>query len=177
MTKLLRLVIAVCFAITLHQTAESQSLSINTTGNPANASSILDVESTLKGMLIPRMNKTQKNAIATPANALLVYQTGPDSVGFHYYDLPNTQWVYINPSAYATDTTAWRITGNSNITAAHFLGTLNDSALRFKIRNTVAGILDSATGNTTLGYRSNAGFTTGRNNTFMGFRAGTLNDT
>jgi trimeric autotransporter adhesin len=169
MTKLLRLVIVVFIAVTLHQTAVSQSLSINTSGNPAHPSAILDVESTLKGMLIPRMTKVQKNAIAAPANALLVYQTGPDSVGFHYYDLPNTIWVYINPSAYATDTTAWKITGNSNITAAHFLGTLNDTALRFKIRNIFSGILDSATLNTSLGYKALANRTTAIGNTSLGY--------
>ncbi|MBK8608979.1 MAG: hypothetical protein IPL84_03265 [Chitinophagaceae bacterium] len=48
MTKLLRLVVAVTVAITLHQTAESQSLSINTTGATADPSAILDVTSTAK---------------------------------------------------------------------------------------------------------------------------------
>ncbi|MBK7308883.1 MAG: hypothetical protein IPI88_18975 [Chitinophagaceae bacterium] len=52
------------------------------------------------------MDKTEKNAIATPANGLLVFQTGPDSIGFHYYDLPNTRWVFINTNGFATDTTA-----------------------------------------------------------------------
>ena len=40
--------------------------------NP-NASSILDVSSTTKGFLPPRMTTTQKNAIATPAAGLVVY--------------------------------------------------------------------------------------------------------
>ncbi len=106
MTKFLRFVFAVTVAITLHFTAVSQSLSINTTGATADPSAILDVTSTLKGMLIPRMDKTEKNAIATPANGLMVFQTGPDSIGFHYYDLPNTQWVFINTNGFATDTTA-----------------------------------------------------------------------
>ena len=120
MTKFFRLAFASCIALAVHFTAASQSLSVNTTGNPAHASSILDVESTLKGMLVPRMDKTQKNAIASPANGLLVYQTGPDSIGFHYYDLPNTRWVFTNASGFSVDTTAWKITGNSNITAATF---------------------------------------------------------
>ena len=40
--------------------------------NP-NASSILDVSSTTKGFLPPRMTTTQKNAIASPASGLMVY--------------------------------------------------------------------------------------------------------
>ena len=122
MMKLLRLLFAISIACTIQLTAKSQSLSVNITGNPADASAILDVESNLKGVLIPRMDKAQKNAIASPANALLVYQTGPDSIGFHYYDLANTRWVYINASGFAQDTTAWKITGNSNITSARFFG-------------------------------------------------------
>lgn len=168
MTKLYRLVFASFVALTLHFTASSQSVGINGTGAPAVASSILDVSSNTKGVLVPRMTKTEKNAIASPANALLVYQTGPDSIGFHYYDLPNTQWVFINASGYATDTTAWKITGNSNITSSHFLGTLNDSALRFRIRNTPSGIIDSAARLTFFGFRSGIANTTGEWNTSMG---------
>lgn len=193
MIKLVRLVIAVCLASTLHFTAASQSLSVNTTGATAAPSSILDVSSTAKGVLVPRMDKTQKNAIASPDNGLLVYQTGPDSIGFHYYDLPNTQWVFINASGFATDTTAWKITGNSNITSQHFLGTLNDSALRFRIKNIPSGILDSlntafgfralsnntATGklNTAYGYNSSLNNTTGVNNVAIGHRSLAINDT
>jgi hypothetical protein len=46
---------------------------INTTTEIA--SSILTVESTTKGFLPPRMTTTQKNAIATPASGLVVYDT------------------------------------------------------------------------------------------------------
>lgn len=172
MTKRLRPVIAMMIAISFHQSVTAQSVGINSTGATAANSSMLDVSSTTKGVLVPRMDKTQKNAIASPANGLLVYQTGPDSIGFHYYDLPNTQWVFINASGFATDTTAWKITGNSNITSASFLGTLNDSALRFKIRNYPSGIIDSISGNTAMGYRG--GFennTTGKFNVAMGFNA------
>ncbi|MBL0144775.1 MAG: hypothetical protein IPP48_02480 [Chitinophagaceae bacterium] len=38
----------------------AQSLAINTDGSAANSSAMLDVKSTTKGMLIPRMTKAQK---------------------------------------------------------------------------------------------------------------------
>ena len=53
----------------------------NTTGNfvfgatTANASSMLQIDSTTQGFLPPRMTTTQKNAIATPAAGLVVYDT------------------------------------------------------------------------------------------------------
>jgi hypothetical protein len=43
--------------------------------NPVAASSVLDVQSTTKGFLPPRMTTTQKNAIASPASGLVVYDT------------------------------------------------------------------------------------------------------
>ena len=44
-------------------------------GSTINASSQLEVRSTTKGFLPPRMTTTQKNAIATPAAGLVVYDT------------------------------------------------------------------------------------------------------
>ena len=44
------------------------------TTTPA-VTSILDLTSTTLGVLLPRMNSTQKNAISSPANGLLVYDT------------------------------------------------------------------------------------------------------
>jgi nitrogen fixation protein len=43
--------------------------------NPVAASSVLDVQSTTQGFLPPRMTTTQKNAIASPASGLVVYDT------------------------------------------------------------------------------------------------------
>lgn len=54
------------------------------TDNPG-SSSMLDVTSTTKGLLIPRMNQVQRLAITTPAAGLLVYQTDVPT-GFYYYD-------------------------------------------------------------------------------------------
>src|SRR5262245_14317128 len=50
-----------------------------------NAASILDVVSTTKGALIPRMTKDQRDLIASPAQGLLIYQTN-STPGLYYYD-------------------------------------------------------------------------------------------
>ena len=49
------------------------------------ASSALTIESTNQGILIPRMTLAQRDAIATPATGLLIFQAD-DAVGFYYYD-------------------------------------------------------------------------------------------
>ena len=61
----------------------SQSLSINTDGSTANASAMLDVKSTVKGLLIPRMTTAQRTAIATPATGLQVYDTDLNLLYFY----------------------------------------------------------------------------------------------
>ncbi|MCF6367161.1 MAG: hypothetical protein L3J35_13300, partial [Bacteroidales bacterium] len=47
-------------------------------------SAIMQINSTNKGLLIPRLSTSQKNAISSPANALLVFDT--DLQAFSYYD-------------------------------------------------------------------------------------------
>jgi len=61
----------------------SQNVGIGTT--TPNASAQLDVTSASKGLLLPRMTQVQRNAILSPANGLMIYQTDGLS-GFYYYD-------------------------------------------------------------------------------------------
>ena len=65
----------------IHLLTDSGRLTIKSTGNigintgtPA-ASALLDVTSTTQGFLPPRMTTTQKNAIASPAAGLVIYDT------------------------------------------------------------------------------------------------------
>lgn len=60
------------------------------------ASSILDIESTESGILIPRMTELDRNAILSPATGLLVYQTNNIS-GFYFWDGSN--WIHITKGA------------------------------------------------------------------------------
>lgn len=46
------------------------------------ASAMLDVTSTTKGMLVPRLTTAQRTAVATPANGLLVYDTDTKTFWF-----------------------------------------------------------------------------------------------
>ncbi|CAA9196164.1 hypothetical protein FLA105534_01010 [Flavobacterium bizetiae] len=57
------------------------------------ATSILDITSTTKGMLAPRMTTVQRNAIATPADGLMVYDI--DLKTFYYYSTGSSSWLPI----------------------------------------------------------------------------------
>jgi hypothetical protein len=70
--------------------------SYNTLGNVGigtsspNTSAILDVSSSSKGILIPRMTASQKNAISSPTIGLLIFQTDAPT-DFYYYN--GSSWI------------------------------------------------------------------------------------
>jgi len=70
------------------------SVGIGTTS--PHSSSLLEVKSTTKGVLFPRMTLTQRNAIpvATSTTGLLIYQTD-NTPGFYYHN--GTSWKAVTP--------------------------------------------------------------------------------
>ena len=68
---------------------------INTDGSDPDASSILDLKSTDKGLLIPRMTAAERAAIVSPAEGLMVYQTDATGNGKGFYYHNGTSWIYI----------------------------------------------------------------------------------
>ena len=60
----------------------SQNIGINATGATPDASAMLDVNSSNKGFLIPRMTTAKRTAIASPATGLQVYDTDIKSFWF-----------------------------------------------------------------------------------------------
>jgi len=56
--------------------------SVNADGSAPDPSAQLDVKSTGKGMLVPRMTTAQRTAITSPATSLLVFDTTTGGFGF-----------------------------------------------------------------------------------------------
>jgi hypothetical protein len=81
----------VCLLVILPTGLWAQSVSLNTDGSEAHASAILDVKSTSKGMLVPRMTSAERSGIVNPALGLLVFDT--DRNTFWFYD--DNAWVEI----------------------------------------------------------------------------------
>jgi hypothetical protein len=132
-----------------------------------NASSLLEIRSTSKGLLIPRMTQTQRNAIKTPATGLLIYQSDHTS-GFYYYS--GTAWTAVTQKS-----KGWSLTGNSGTNpSTNFIGTTDVQPLKFRVNNNNAGDIDYNLGTTALGYLALSS-NTGVSNTALGYEAGSSN--
>jgi len=71
---------------------------INTNGTAPDGSAMLEVKSTEKGMLVPRMSQNQREAISNPANGLLVYQSD-GMAGFYFYK--SDSWIILTEGAFS----------------------------------------------------------------------------
>jgi len=69
----------------------SQGVGISEASITPDASAILELRSTLRGLLAPRMTNAERDLISSPAQGLLIYNTDTDA--FNYYD--GTKWVPI----------------------------------------------------------------------------------
>jgi hypothetical protein len=114
---------------------------------------MLDVQSTDKGMLVPRIDYNDKPA--SPAQGLLIYVTanGPEgNDAFYYYN--NSSWIKIAEENSYIDVTS------SNV----FLGYQS-------------GAVSSGSNNSFIGYQSGLNNSTGSYNFFSGYKAGRANTT
>ena len=93
-----KLLLALCVLLTTTAIFAQTNL-FPTTGSAGigttdpNPSALLDMVSTSKGILVPRMTKVQRDAIASPATGLLIYQTNVNP-GFFYFN--GTTWTAIS---------------------------------------------------------------------------------
>jgi hypothetical protein len=122
----------------------SGSVGIGTTA--PNASSILEVKSTTKGMLTPRMTKSQRDAIATPATGLLIYQTD-QTPGFYFYN--GTAWTASISAAGISTGRVPRSNGTALVTGAIYdngnyigVGVTQNSRYRILSRTSTSGELE-----------------------------------
>ncbi|MDX1478364.1 MAG: tail fiber domain-containing protein [Saprospiraceae bacterium] len=180
-------------------------VSISTDGAPPDSSAMLDVRSTTRGVLVPRVDSTQRLMIANPANGLLVYDTDTGTFWFRQ----DTSWVELvstttglrdqDRDTHVTveespDEDTIRLAANGKEimkTGGKILelGTTGGSVLIGRgagmnvselLSNVIhigmeAGRNSTGSANTFVGLRAGADNTDGRNNTFIGAVAGENN--
>jgi hypothetical protein len=122
------------FAIlTLSVTAWSQGVGVNESGNNPDPSAILDVESTDKGFLPPRMTTTQRNGITSPATGLIVYNTDDDCIQVNNGTPATPNWVCLG--AAPTNTAIIANTNNPTYTGQNVVIDVNPGAHLFTLPN------------------------------------------
>ncbi len=161
MKKILTLALAFSCGAALAQ--KTDNVGIGTT--KPDPSAILDLNSNTKGLLLPRMNQAQRDAIKNPAAGLVIFQTD-QVVGTYTFD--GTAWQPSNARTSAVSSVgAWDKQGNV-IDDTDFIGSTNDKPLVFKSYNLRVGFINPPVGNVSLGLQALSPSVTGQNNLAFG---------
>jgi len=133
------------FALLLiSQLSLSQNVGISESLITPDASSILEVRSINKGVLLPRVSLTGATDVVTissPANSLLIYNTAtagtsPNNVtpGYYYWNSTSAKWLRMGVGT--AESVAWLMLGNAGTNpTSNFLGTTDAQALVFRTNN------------------------------------------
>lgn len=132
------------------QEMSAQNIAINGTGNLPDTSAMLDISSTNKGFLAPRMTTTQQNAIPLPANGLLIFNTTDNVFKVNTGTTVGPVWTSLAGGSSATtnllSSSANTMTNTTNGIAAN-ASIINSNALSLNgsnLTSTVNGIASSA---------------------------------
>ena len=107
----------------------AQNVAINTDGSLPDNSAALDIKTSNKGMLLPRiaLNSTANAApVSSPANSLLVYNTqtiNDVTPGYYYWDSASSKWVKLS-------------TGTGGSTSGHYVGEYYAGGVVFYVDHT-----------------------------------------
>lgn len=98
MNRLYKLAALLVLTLVLSEISQAQGVAINTDNSAPDPSAMLHIKSTTKGLLIPSMTNTQRNAIASPAEGLIIYNTTTNEInvrqnGAWKFLLSNDYWV------------------------------------------------------------------------------------
>lgn len=156
----------------------SAQVAINTDGSQAEASALLEIKSTEKGVLIPRMTSTQRLAISGAVNGLLVFDA--DTKSFWFFDGVNTAWIELKGSNNNN-----QLSDADGDTKIQVEKTNDDDAIRFDMGGTEFfsmqnGRLSIKNTGGSVFIGDAAGFNddlSNNNNVFVGFLSGSFNTT
>ena len=111
------------------------------------ASSILELSSTNKGLLIPRISLTDVSTssldgVNPSALGLMAFNTnsnitGGSGIGFYFWD--GVTWDKMASNA---SNNSWSVNGNE-LSNSQFLGSTNDQSVRFKVNDVAAGSINT----------------------------------
>lgn len=131
MNSLKKITAALLLFLSAVTTILAQNVGINATGATPDASAILDVASSTKGLLVPRVALTATTVaapITSPTTSLLVYNTNTANdviPGYYYWN--GTEWIAFGSGS------NWSLLGNAGTDpTVNSIGTTDDADLVFQ---------------------------------------------
>lgn len=115
---------------------------IGTNPTNINANALLELESTSKGLLFPRLTTAQINAMTNPPDGMMVYNTTIASFEIRTGGI----WKSLSTE----NSAGWSLTGNAGINSDNFIGTTDNVSFRVRTNNLQRMIVDS-TGKVVMG--------------------------
>lgn len=118
----------------------SQSIGINADGSAPDGSAMLDISSTEKGLLIPRLDiddLTTEAPVTSPALGLMAFNTNTTTgIGLYYWD--GAAWVrFLSEEDDVSSDDSWKLEGNADTDPNEdFLGTTDNVDLVLRTNNT-----------------------------------------
>ena len=159
-------VLFVCFTSV---TTFSQNIAINADGSLPHKHAMLDIKSSNKGLLIPRMTSDARMQIPN-TQGLMVYDINTNSFWYN----TGKKWLSLAVAGVAERIadSAWLLTGNAGtVDNVNFLGTLDGVPLNIRVNNQRSGRIDHIKNNTFWGFLAGNNITTGNDNTGIGASA------
>ena len=129
------IVILAILNLSLSLNLKSQ-VAVNSSGEAANTSAMLDVSSADKGILIPRMTKAQRDAITVSSeqNGLMIYQTD-NTPGFYFYN--GSAWVVVGDGATSINSLSDGVSDGNSVFLGGGAGTNDNGTTNY---NTATGV-------------------------------------
>jgi trimeric autotransporter adhesin len=169
MKQVLRIILTILTLTASHNLFAQVQGKFGNTQSALDVNAALEVESTSKGVLLPRLTTAQQNAMSAPTNGMLIYNT--DSACF----VLRRAGIWRSLCA-ANGGEAWSTLGNTGTNAnTNFIGTTDNIPLSIRVNNVRSGYLSQNA--TTLGYEAGLVAPAANQVTFIGAGAGRANST
>lgn len=117
------LLLAFVFFASIYSNAQ-QGVAINTDGTNPHNSAMLEVKSTTRGFLGPRMTYAERTNIPSPATGLMVFQTNNALInqveykpGLYIYE--GSAWIRMANASEIMSATSWTVDGNNQYSAVN----------------------------------------------------------
>ena len=147
-----RISILAMLAIACTMQAHAQNVAINADGTLPDPNAALDIKSSNKGILIPRISTAARLALPN-TRGLLVFDTATG--GFWYNS--GSAWLNIASTTTSTSGSSWGLSGNDLGTdTTRFIGSVSNTPFIVKVNNLLAGRIDAGLNNTSWGYFAGA---------------------